>query len=160
MSIFETLLTGISTSLVATFIFILLSWYTKNIVLPWYSDKVYRGVRVDGKWVLTSIGGNEFPDTINANLELNQKGDLVKGLFSHHMKGKDEITSYTIKGEIRNSTINITAWPISKYQLDSASFLMKIYSDQGLRLTGTLSYVSSTDNLVKAEKVEAKMVRS
>ena len=77
-----------------------------------------------------------------------------------NIKGKDEITSYAIKGEIRNSTINITAWPISKYQLDSANFLMKIYSVQGLRLTGTLSFVSSIDNLVQAEKVEAKMVRS
>ena len=71
---------GVASSLIATFIFYWLIELFKRIVLPWYEDKIYRGVRIDGKWTSTTIRDPE--NDISASMQLNQKGENVTGTYS------------------------------------------------------------------------------
>ncbi len=53
---------GISSSLFATALFISVSEFFRRIILPWYADKIYRGVRVDGEWEVDEILGKSLKD--------------------------------------------------------------------------------------------------
>ena len=118
---------GIVSSLVATFIFLSLNWLIRNIMLPWYADKIYRGVRISGKWSSDVFSA--------ATLTLTQKGGYVTGLYTHGTdkpNGTDKVESYYINGHISNSFLTVTFKPSENDNIDSATGLFHIFSGNNL----------------------------
>lgn len=164
MTIFETVLVGIGSSLIATFIFLYLNWLVKSILIPWYEDKIYRGVRVNGHWVIDEWDENKLGNNapIRATFEIKQKADQIKGIYTHTIvKEKEEdTTSYVIKGEIRNTYLAATSWPISDEQLDAGTYMLRVHSQDGLKMKGMLSFVSHTTGEVSGSNVVFKKKES
>jgi hypothetical protein len=133
------LLVGIISSLFATAIFIGASELIRRIVLPWYADKVYRGVRIDGRWELIKFKETKLADSsLGMFLDLMQKGDIVSGKYS--LRGEDgAVDVYDISGRVRDSYLLATAVPISNRQVDGAALLFYIhYKENQLLLSGQL----------------------
>ena len=143
---FNPVLLGIISSLLATSIFIALSKLFNNIVLPWYGDKIYRGVRIDGKWDL-----DEWEDDIDKTFEfnLNQKGDSVKGFHYHKIKKENGAIiseSYTVNGCIRDGYFFAILTPITSDIVDSGTVHFKIYKkEEKLCMKGNVTAVSSSN---------------
>lgn len=150
MTTFETVLLGITSSLIATFIFLYLSWITKTVILPWYEDKIYRGVRIDGHWIAEKWDGTDIDEIAaisEATIEIKQKADHISGIYSHVDRDDGDTTSYVFKGEIRNSYVTASSWPIARDHIDAGAFVLNVYSDNGLKMKGMISYIGDSGNV-------------
>ena len=148
MSTLETVILGIVSSLIATFVFLGLAWVLKNAVLPWLEDKIYRGVRIDGRWKIRFVeqeNGESF-----GIVDLKQKGDRLCGTFTHESDDKTEVTTYSIAGSIANSYTNISLTPASSTSIDTGSLVAHIYYEGGLQMSGVLVYISTKDGRVES----------
>jgi hypothetical protein len=140
---------GIISSLVATAIFLGLSWLIKNVALPWYGDKIYRGVRLNGEWTRTNIGEIDCLSSSHplAKLSLKQKGEYVSGIFTHGSDtGESDapLETYKVKGHISNSFVTITMQPTKNDNIDAASGIFHIFNkDNKLQLRGNEIFIDS-----------------
>ena len=139
------LIVGIASSLVATGIFISLSELTRRVLLQWYADKIYRGVRVDGEWEVDKVAGKEVDLTASPKLEfmrlnLKQRGEVIEGSYVHKAKGDgEEVEEYALNGKIRNMYFLATATPKSDRRIDGISFLLHIsYTKSKLVMAGAV----------------------
>ena len=146
MDNFSSLIVGIVSSLIATAAFIALSELFRRVVLPWYEDKIYRGVRIDGEWRLKSMAGKSLDpqsDTLTSKFTLHQRGEKITGEYMHTDEaGKPEI--YSVIGFIRDGYLSLLSEPKSRRAIDAGVGLYHIrYEGSALRLLGSLSYVSA-----------------
>lgn len=159
MTVLETVLVGVLSSLVATFIFLHLSWLVKTILIPWYEDRIYRGVRINGHWTIQELAGidAEQLDEVGtkATIDIKQNGDQVTGLYSHSNIKSDDVATYKFKGEIRNSYLSATSWPIADDHIDAGAYVLRVFSHGGLRMKGVVTYISN-DGIVNSCTVEFK----
>jgi len=119
------LVLGISSSLLATGLFIMISEFARRVVLPWYADTIYRGVRIDGDWEIIESDGNAWErDDMTMQFSLSQRGEKVTGVYTH--KNKEEIDEYILDGRIRDMYFLATAVPKSNRHVDGISFLLHI----------------------------------
>ena len=132
------LIVGICSSLIATAAFITLSELSRKVILPWYADKIYRGVRVDGKWMVSKVEEKEINSEKDVfSFELIQKGDRISGIYYHNGDDPGELETYELSGRIRDTFFIATAIPKSNRLIDGASFLLHIDHNCGkLRMTG------------------------
>lgn len=133
---------GISSSLVATTMFIAASEFARRILLPWYADKLYRGVRIDGTWTKKS----EFPGSElkkeTTTLILMQKGDRIFGTFSFRTTEEQKVEIYNVEGIIRDGIFTAMMRSRTSYHLDAITILSRIScpSDK-LEMKGAISYL-------------------
>ena len=150
METLEIVLTGIISSLVATFIFLGGAFIFRKHVSPWIEDSMYKGVRIDGHWKDADI---DDESSLFSALDLKQKASEITGIYSH---GNDsDKTSYKVRGEIQNTYVNASFWPISSKLIDSFTFLGRVYhSESNLRIKGVISYVSNEDGSIQSTEAE------
>lgn len=131
---------GIVSSLFATAIFIMMSEFIRKVAIPWYEDKIYRGVRIDGKWELLHLGDeDEQVDGLSMQLHLKQRGDVVFGTYMHSIG--DTTYTYVLSGKIRDMYFLATAVPESNRQIDGMSLLLHIqYKKSKLQMQGGVLY--------------------
>lgn len=136
------LLIGISSSLVATFIFIGLSYLIKEYLLPWYADTIYLGVRIDGKWQSTEIRLQEELVSTDKNpftLNLIQNGENITGEYSHKDSKTNKTQAYALHGKIKDMYFLATAVPKSKREIDGICFLLHLSNkNSNLVMTGSI----------------------
>jgi hypothetical protein len=148
------ILLGIASSLIATFIFLWLNWLFKTILLPWFADKIYRGVRIDGRWCGVLIGGAKINSITSSQLQLTQKGDELTGLYSHTISSKKS-EFYTIGGFVRDAIVTLNWKPSTKDTIDAGSAILRVFTkDSTLRMKGILTYISTESNEVKSSSIE------
>lgn len=151
------LVVGIASSLIATALFIGFSELMRRVILPWYADKIYRGVRIDGEWELCRIEEKELSNKDSyMRLILEQNGDKIIGDYSH--KGKDEeVDEYIIDGRIRDMYFLATAVPKSNRKVDGISFLLHIAYGKHLTMKGTFLSQGKPGEVSCHEALEFKL---
>jgi hypothetical protein len=140
------LVIGIASSLIATALFIGASEVCRRVLLPWFADKIYRGVRIDGTWEHK----NSFEgEKILICLELSQKSDKITGTYFHQLnEGNPE--HYLLSGVLRDSYLTAMIHPLSPHQLDAGCFLLHVHSADGMKMEGIVLSVSSKTGSVKS----------
>ncbi len=126
------LMIGILGSLVATAMFIFLSKVFENIFLPWYADKIYSGIRIDGHWESKEFKCKDKMVPINDSplmtLNLRQKGEKINGVFT--LKCKENMEEYILEGRIKDMYFLATAVPKSKRSTDGISLLVHVSNEE------------------------------
>lgn len=152
---------GISSSLLATALFISASEFFRRKILPWYADKIYRGVRIDGDWeVIEALGVNLKDHDRSMTLSLKQKGDVIAGTYSHK-DGDKEIDEYIVEGRIRDMYFLATAIPKSNRHVDGITLLLYINNVKSkLVMTGGLLYQSKPGEVKSTLGIEFQWKRS
>lgn len=153
------LIIGICSSLFATALFISLSEFVRKVIIPWYADKIYRGVRIDGEWEVTMIDGKndirEVAEEKNMFMQLflSQKGDTIKGNYKH--KGHNQkVDEYNLEGRIRDNYFLATAIPTSNRRIDGISILLHIdYIDSKLTMTGGILLQGKEGKVESTEEI-------
>lgn len=135
---------GIFSSLVATAIFISISESIRKFAIPWYEDKIYRGVRIDGKWEIMHLGDEKKEiDGSSLCLQLKQKGEAITGIYTHTTD--DDTDTYIVNGRIRDMYFLATAIPKSNRHIDGISFLLHIKNEKSkLLMQGGVLYESNS----------------
>jgi hypothetical protein len=142
---------GIASSLFATLAFLCLAQVVKTIIVPWFEDKIYRGVRLDGRWSV-AVTSQENPGSAqNPSLSLQQKGDRISGFYSHDVSGTLQI--YRVEGQIRNTYFTASLWPVSNKEVDTAAILLRVFTRDGLKMSGILTIVDTGEGKVTAHEI-------
>ncbi|TZF88342.1 hypothetical protein [Cognatilysobacter lacus] len=135
------LVVGIISSLFATAIFLVLAEIARRIVLPWYTDKLYRGVRLDGTWRLLKLDGSPVDAAmVKIGLALQQRADVITGTYT--LTGAEgHATNYHVHGIVRDRYLMATATPVSDRHLDGVAMLFYVESAESkLLMNGHFLY--------------------
>jgi len=159
------LIIGIASSLIATGVFITLSELFRRVLIPWYSDKIYRGVRIDGQWDISQVGGKDIPDSAKGKIvmtfSLVQKGDKISGMYSHKKESDKLEDRYLLEGVVRDMYFLATAIPESNRRVDGISFLMYIdYHNSKLTLNGAMLCQAEPGEVASEEGMRFQLTSS
>ena len=80
-NIMEAVIVGIISSLIATLVFFGLASVFRSIVIPWFLDKIYRGVRIDGRWVNEQADEKKSINPPEFRLTIQQRADALSVHF-------------------------------------------------------------------------------
>jgi hypothetical protein len=154
----DALLLGIVSSLVATGLFIGISEMVRRILLPWYADRIYRGVRIDGDWNLISLNSASSPQDFEMELHLKQSGDRVSGTYAHKPpKGRRD--TYQLTAAIRDGYLLAYATPISNRHMDAISLLLYIHTKlDDLQLSGGVLFSGDPGKVKTIEQISFRLV--
>jgi hypothetical protein len=144
MDHFWSLVIGIVSSLVATALFLGFAEFFRRSLLPWYIDKLYRGVRIDGTWTLHMMDGKsiKLEDPEKMIFQLFQRGDRINGDYSYQVAAAP-VANYRVIGVIRDMHFMATLEPKSNRLIDPAVCLFYIEHVAGaLALTGRMTTTS------------------
>ena len=132
------LFVGVVAGLVATFFVVVFSAMWKNAIEPWYEERIYKGVRIEGRWIARCRMGEEEQESIwniaQTAHKIRVQGTTTLGLNT----GKH----YEALGEIRNLVLTVTYREISQYTLDRGCVVLKLTRD-GREMHG---YIVHEDN--------------
>lgn len=132
------LIIGICSSLLATGLFIAISELFRRVILPWYADKVYRGVRIDGHWEVEDVADYSNGERCQS-MTLKQKGDVISGVYTH--ADPEDTDVYDLHGRVRDQYFMATAAPQSNRHIDGIVLMLKIFNQGGKqRLKGGVLY--------------------
>jgi hypothetical protein len=140
MEYFWALIVGIVSSLLATALFIGISELVRRVLIPWYSDKVYRGVRIDGNWELHILEGQSIQLQTPEQMifQLIQRGDRITGEYSYQIE-QAAAAHYRVVGVLRDRHFIATLEPKSNRLIDPAVCLFYVEHLEGsLGLTGKI----------------------
>src|SRR3989442_14289207 len=95
----QSIVAGIVSGLISTSLAWLIYRYCRDIFLPWYQMKLYRGAIIAGTWK----GQREDTDAVYGfNIDLQQKGHLFKGTFiaqNARRDGAKTTKTFLLEGE-------------------------------------------------------------
>lgn len=157
------LLIGIVSSLFATAIFICLTEIIRKIALPWYADKIYRGVRIEGRWKMCSLGENELSSDIEIELGFNleQSGDVVTGHASMRENNEKPEVLFSLSGRMRDGYFSATAWPVASDHVDVMACVFRIfYYGDHLRMKGKLIYLDNQNAVITGLPEEVEYIKT
>jgi len=153
-----TLIVGIASSLLATGMFIGASELVRRVILPWYADKVYRGVRIDGDWDIAFYKDIPKPAELQMSFHLSQSGEKISGQYSHGTPDTRRDV-YNVVGLVRDGYFLAYATPVSNRHLDGISILLHIRSKgDDLLMAGSVLCCASPGTVAAVEPVTFKLV--
>jgi hypothetical protein len=154
----ESVIIGVVSSLIATFIFLSSNHWFKTQFMPWYSDKIYRGVRVEGKWKLNTLQSEEDSPDNEAFMQLIQYGEKIEGTYAHKYMNDGNIVrgTYILKGEIRDRYFIALLRPSTNDVTDAAALVLQAYSPHNsLVLKGGIVCINPEDiNVTTSSNIE------
>ena len=152
------LLLGIASSLIATLLFIAISETIRRVLIPWYADMIYRGVRVDGDWTIEHEQNEEEKD-VSQSLVLKQSGDKVSGEMLVIVGKSKHMFKFT--GRIENMYLSGVAYPTSQRLIDPQTFLFHIdYLRGKLRMKGAICGVREAGDIWASSGITASLNNS
>lgn len=145
------ILTGIIGGLLTSLVLFLATILIRDYLAPWIEDKIYKGIRIDGRWSLVDSSGDDGESLYSQEetLELDQKAARVTGQLilvpKNDVVGKTR--TLTIEGSIRDRFVMLTCSPSSRDHLGYQAFLGEITGD-GACLKGQASYYHTEEEQV------------
>jgi hypothetical protein len=142
LSIFIGVISGIITSL----LLFILAQIVRKILVPWYSEFVYKGIDVSGTW-RGVIENEKFKILLVVNLE-QSSFDVVGALFAETLykdnPEKNYSNQYSLKGFIKNHITTLNYEAMAKNRTGVGTMMFK--SQQGgTNLFGHLIHSEDVD---------------
>lgn len=127
--------------------------FGKNVIIPFYETIVYKGILVSGTWTHTSTlhQGTHDETTYTEKLFLKQSASSIEGNYTVVSLFKDNtqvVSTYDIKGRVKDGYIVLTANIQDQKQIGCGSFVLKVISG-GQKLFGNVTLLNRlADNIV------------
>ena len=155
MSAFESIIIGIISGSLATAVILLISNFMKDTVLPWYSQLVYKGLKIDGGWKssITTPSGN----LQDMKLLIKQRANIIEAdmtvVKTITATNEKEIKQFEMKGEIKDRFLAIYGRNKNPHQLGVNLELLEVVGD-GNKLKGKSIWYSVTVGDIECDKIE------
>jgi hypothetical protein len=127
--------------------------FGKNVLIPFYETIVYKGVNISGTWTKTSKlhGGTQDETTYTESIILEQNANRIKGSYtvvSLFSDSRQVVSSYNLKGDIKDGHLILTADIADKKQIGYGAFVLKIIAG-GQQMIGVVTLLNRIgDNIV------------
>lgn len=124
------------------------------IVLPWYQDKIYRGLDISGIWIENHNYGDLFIQ--ESEIKLIQNAHKINGTITLIKKKIDneiiEMKNFRFDGEFFNNFLNTACWNENKQQVGTHNYLMSVGRD-GKEMEGFKTYFDIGFRKIRAEEI-------
>jgi hypothetical protein len=131
--ILEGLVPGVVSGIVTSLILFLFLKYWAKVFIPWFEDRVYRGVRIDRRWKIYTDNQTES----SAEVTLKQSAHRISGVIAWN--DKDGITDYLITGEFKDLILTATYQQRNTNSLDRGTITLYCLKN-GAQLTGCYAW--------------------
>lgn len=138
------LLTGLVSGLLTTLLVFVTSRYWQRVLMPWYENRLYQDIRIDGDWIGTGI---EYGIPFTEIIRVHQTAHHVKGETT--FKRGADIVDYEFEGEFKNLVLTVQYWAKRENNLDRGTFTLML-ENNGEALRGHYVWYSPTDNCVQS----------
>lgn len=150
----ESIVLGIVTGIITSGVLVLLSRIFSHIVLPWYQNILYSGIRVDGAWSSSDKG---WAQTLE--LQLHQVANKITGtatLISEKQNGTHKyegVRMFSVSGIIKDRFVELSFRHESLRRLGACNTLLEVVGD-GRRMKGAFAFYSVVSNRIDAMILE------
>jgi hypothetical protein len=125
------------------------SWWLK-VVEPWYEDKLYQNIKIEGKWAVT--GTYEDSGTEDFMIELFRVGHSVSGL-AVCSSGVDKGQKFQITGILKNNVLLANWSNTDSHRIQSGTLCLSVEGD-GDKLKGINCYLNTeTGAICQTEQI-------
>ena len=154
MSTADTILYGVITGILTSFIIFLLIQIFNKIIVPWYQLTIYRGLSVAGVWE-EKHQYKSYSDI--SKLSISQNSQMIKCLMTvvktENDSGEVEIKNFNLKGSFHDGHIILSGNNVDSKYRGHVTYLLKI-ANGGKSLAGVMSWVDSgSDRIHSSETV-------
>lgn len=151
MGVTETVFWGAIAGIITTITLALISIFFKKIIIPWYQDVIYKGVDLNGNWILQENYENGI--TYTCQLNLVQNAHKIYGHASMMVinSSHDYNQLFDIEGETWEGYITLNMRSKNNKTLSFAAGLLRI-ENRGASLSGSWSY-RGYDGEIKQETI-------
>ena len=128
------LIVGLISGLTVSFIVMFLGKIWRDIIEPWFEERVYKDMHIEGKWFSLYVSDIDLrTETVN----LKRKGHSVTGTLMCN-SGGDDGEEYTLTGSFRNLLLPLTYETSDKKKTDRGTITL-MSSHNGERLVGKVA---------------------
>ncbi len=156
MTTSESIIIGVLSGILTSFIIYLAVIVLQKLVLPWYQSLIYKGADISGNW--ECLGATKGQD---AHFTINQKANAISGIATYVSREAkadyDKTRVFTIKGEIRDRFITFSIQHADRRRLGASVFLLQVVKD-GTSLVG--ARCSYAIDISKIQATETTLVRT
>jgi len=148
------ILIGVFSGIATGIVILMFTQVWQKVVLPWYEERVYKGVRISGTWQLIDEEPDDSQWTQRELLIIKQTAYRLSGHQILYTKegGTEGIKTLDISGEIRDGYVVLAANSKDPSALSRGAFLGRV-GGAGDILEGQAAFVNVLDNKIIAEKV-------
>lgn len=135
---------GITSGLVVTLFVLVFRSFWNSIIIPWVEDRVYKDVKVEGKWYGLFPNQEDLRQDV---ITLKRHGHEITGTMIC-TKGGDEGEEYALRGSFRNLILPLTYEVTDTSQTDRGSLTLKCIRN-GERLSGYLATYNTFRDVIE-----------
>lgn len=147
IQIMDSIILGIVSGLLTSFVVICLQGVWRNTLLPLYEECVYKDLKIEGLWVI------KYPGTeMEEQVELKRRAHFVSGKIVS-LKGADAGKEYTFEGIFKNLIVTGSYSSSSRAGLDRGVFSLMV-KNNGIGLEGHGLVYNDETHSVDAVKCE------
>ena len=151
------ILLGVVAGLVTATAIYLFSIVWKKQLVPWYEQRVYKGVCLQGTWVLVD---DEDKSPVNGQwtqvetFDISQMAQHITGTLTLSPKEgvQEPVVALTLNGEITDRFVTLIMKSPSQHRLAYGVLLGQVVGD-GNRIEGQAAYYDVNENQIAAAKV-------
>ena len=144
----ENIIAGLVSGIVVTIFVLVFRHFWNAVIVPWFEDRVYKDVRLEGKWYgFYPTSGDLRQDVI----VLKRHGHSIKGKMIC-AKGEDEGDEYSVTGSFRNMLLPLVYESTDKTKTDRGSITLRCTTN-GERLTGKIALYNTYEDTVISASV-------
>ncbi len=148
ITFWSTIGAGILSGLLATFLILVITKYWKQVIIPWYEDRVYKDIRIAGEW---KTRGEHKEGRFEEDAKVRQKAHWVWGDIVY--KTEEGIIDYEFKGEFKNLILTAQYGVKGESNLDRGTFTLMLRNN-GRVLRGFYSWYEDEMNDVMSGSYE------
>lgn len=134
---------GLISGLLATFIVLVISKLWSKVVEPWFEERVYKDLHVEGKWHSLYINSGFYRQE---SINLSRVGHRIEGTMICK-NGPDDGEEYILSGSFRNMLIPLTYEAKDKSKSDRGTITLKCVHN-GERLEGRVSMYNTFNDTI------------
>lgn len=124
---------NIATGIISAVIILILNFFYKNHLLPFYKKHVYKGVDISGAWKIkrkkTAADGKPIIVLMDSLVTLTQISDELEGTSTSTNPNDKSIISYIIKGNIKDRIVYLTFYNTDNSNISYQNFLLEVKKD-------------------------------
>ena len=140
------LIAGLVSGVIVTLLVVVFSKFWNSVIIPWFEDRVYKDIRIEGKWFVL------YPSSPKQRQELvvlKRHGHAITGEMVC-VSGYDEGEQYKLDGSFRNLLLPLMYESTDKQKSDRGTITLKCIMN-GTRLSGKIAaYDSEDEDIVTA----------
>lgn len=149
------ILVGVCSGLVTGIVILVFTQIWQKILVPWYEQRIYRGVHIDGTWTLEDIGAKDSGWSQREILIIKQIAHRLSGnqLLYPKEDSTEGLRTLELTGEIRDSLVTFQTTNKDPKGLSRGVFLGEVRGG-GIILQGEAVFMNVLTDEIQGEEVK------